>query len=242
LRVDEWKKLNADIDEVSGKLDAIRAERRADVRESERLARNKRAVRAGPGTASDRRDTVGRGGDPAVSNSNRSSLAPDPDFKGHLPGREPARNGLSGGIALRPTVGTQPVPRSLSRSAAFKQGLDEPGTSAESVFWLGEQVSLLHELNRHCGTLEILRLLNDEGPATKYAMTRSLHPAPSGIKSSVRCLEWLGLIERVPGDSVSKPYHLTEQGKALVSQPLNAWPLWLAIQSQGGRIQTLNHP
>jgi uncharacterized protein YhaN len=46
LRVDEWKSLNAEIDEVSRKLDAVRAERRAGEEESARLSRHRRALPA----------------------------------------------------------------------------------------------------------------------------------------------------------------------------------------------------
>ncbi len=93
-----------------------------------------------------------------------------------------------------------------------------------------DRVSLMHELDQTCGSWEILRHLSDESQSTAYSMTRQLHPSPNGIKSSLRKLEWLGLIERVPGGSVSKPFCLTEQGKTLMERPLRAWPLWLTLQ------------
>ena len=44
LRVDEWKKLNVNIDSLSGKLDHVRAERRAAEVEKARLSRLKRSA------------------------------------------------------------------------------------------------------------------------------------------------------------------------------------------------------
>ena len=103
-------------------------------------------------------------------------------------------------------------------------------SESRSEHEFGEMVCLRHELNQHCGTLEILQLLNDEGQATKYAMAREVHPTANGIRSSVEWLEWLGLVERVPGPSRSKPYRLTEQGGELVNSPLRTWPRWLIVR------------
>ena len=112
----------------------------------------------------------------------------------------------------------------------LKEGESRVNVEPDSAGGYSELVCLRHELNRHCGTLEILQLLEDESEATKYAMSRELHPTANGIRNSVDWLEWLGLIERVPGHSQTKPYRLTEQGRALVNSPLRTWPRWLVVR------------
>ena len=72
-----------------------------------------------------------------------------------------------------------------------------------------------------------------EGEATKYAMSRKLPPTPKAIASSIHCLEWLGLIEKVPSKSRSKPYRLTSRAKELLGKTLDAWPSWLTVSSAG---------
>lgn len=93
------------------------------------------------------------------------------------------------------------------------------------------RIPLFYALTSYCGTFDILRLLTREGQASKFAMSRKLPPTPKAIASSVHCLEWLGLIERVPSSSRSKPYRLTSVGKDLLAKPLDAWPSWLTVSS-----------
>lgn len=88
-----------------------------------------------------------------------------------------------------------------------------------------EPIPLVHELNRHIGTFEILHLLGRKDSATKYAMMRSLHPSEKGIDSAVRYLERLGLIERETNGSIPRRYRLTYRGRALVDRRFGAWPL-----------------
>ena len=85
---------------------------------------------------------------------------------------------------------------------------------------------MLHLLNRHCETLEILSLLSRETSATRYHMCCQLHCSQKGVEGSIRCLERMGLIERVSIRSrspLAKPYRLTARGRFLVDAPLNSW-------------------
>ena len=158
--------------------------------------------------------------------SNQEMSTPSCDT-GPLPieGRVPR----SESSVVGPSVGPG---RDLSEQslAVLEEGEPPENVEPDSVGGFSEPVCLRHELNRHCGTLEILQMLDDESQATKYAMSRELHPTAKGIRSSVEWLECLGLIERDPGHSHSKPYRLTDQGRALVNSPLRTWPRWLVVR------------
>lgn len=124
-----------------------------------------------------------------------------------------------------------PVARITARSSALSLPSPLLPTRPRRLRSYRERVPLVLALNTYRGTLDILRLLERIGEATKYAMSRRLPTTRKGIASSVRCLEWLGLIEEAPRDSTSKPYCLTELGRDIVARPIRALPAWVRIPS-----------
>lgn len=124
-----------------------------------------------------------------------------------------------------------PVARITAQSSAISLTTPLPPTRPRRLRSHRGRVPLVLALNTYRGTLDIMRLLKRTGEATKYAMSRRLPTTRKGIASSVRCLEWLGLIEEAPSDSISKPYCLTELGRDIVARPIEDLPVWVKIPS-----------
>jgi DNA-binding HxlR family transcriptional regulator len=84
---------------------------------------------------------------------------------------------------------------------------------------------MLHELEHHRGTLEILLLLGGENSATKSRMRRKLRVGQVAIESSLLSLVRMGLVrfETNPGFPFSKSFRLTGRGRTLVDSPLRSW-------------------
>jgi hypothetical protein len=90
-----------------------------------------------------------------------------------------------------------------------------------------ETLSILFELERHRGTLEILALLEREHSATKARCRQCLRPGPEALAGALKSLQTLGLVDghsrsRFPFGRV---FVLTPRGEALLRSPLHGWTL-----------------
>ena len=168
-------------------------------------ARTERAVRVGPGTAADRRASAGG--------------APRPD--GGLAEARPLReeNGRALDVLTDrrledPTLrrGGRPVARESSRSPTII------GPRRESF-------SVLYEIERCRGSLEILLLLHLEVRATAWRMRQRLRPGPEALLNGLNMLVRIGLVRRTCATTFpfAKSYELTDLGRELVESPFRAW-------------------
>ena len=195
-------------------------------------ARSERAVRAGPGGASDRRGVVAFPNPTDVVDSPLMH-APAKGVGQFTDGPAPAASGRLVKATLPPPSGSALLPRSVSRNSAVRTTSGSPLLAAGRLHVRRGSVPLLYTLTTYCGTFDILKLLMREGEATMYAMSRKLPPTPKAIASSIHCLEWLGLVERAATRLYSKPYRLTILGRGLLAKPIDAWPSWLTVSLEG---------
>ncbi len=118
---------------------------------------------------------------------------------------------------------------------AYKQSPDPPvpqgggpdaGLGSSPRATIGDVYSVVHELERYRGTLEILLLLYREGPATASRIRERLRPGPEAIQHCLSYLTKARLVRPARADSFpfGKSYELTDWGRDLVETPVRAWP------------------
>ncbi len=168
-------------------------------------ARTERAVRVGPGTAADRRASAGEAPRPVDG----------------LPGGRPLREEIGRALGVwmdrrpeDPTVrsGGRLVARASSRSPTYLSPRRGP-------------FSVLYELERYRGSLEILLLLHLEVRATAWRMRQRLRPGPEALLHGLNMLVRIGLVRRSCSGTFpfAKSYELTDLGRELVESPFRAW-------------------
>ena len=161
-------------------------------------ARSERAVRAGPGPASDRRDTVGSADVTVVRTSSHRVQVPSRDFD---------RVQMQSELTFSSSATRHGI--SLVTSGA-RQGFASTSRTTHSD---------LCEINRHCGTLEMLVALASTGSATQYELRREVRSGYCALSGSLKCLMDLGLIrsEREASLPFRLRYQLTECARVLAS-------------------------
>lgn len=164
-------------------------------------ARNVRVVRAGPGEVSDRRGSVRFA---VVSSSSSQTKEASPVY------RDVARVLPRGGLVLPST-------------AQGDRGAERSRTSVDTVRVPRSEVSDLCEVNRHCGTLELLVALEGVECATQYELRRKVHSGYCAFDGSLKCLVRLDLvrIERETAFPFRLRYRLTDSGRAFASALVN---------------------
>jgi DNA-binding HxlR family transcriptional regulator len=120
-------------------------------------------------------------------------------------------------VSLRPAGEGRSCPVSSNVRQASRGGHD----GARNL----DGFSVIYELERYRGTLEVLLLLRSEGWTSKSRLRSQLTPREGAIERSLRGLLRLGLIELEcePAFPFSKRYNLTLRGRALVDAPLYRW-------------------
>jgi len=190
-------------------------------------ARRKRAVRVAPGTTLDRHDTVVQ----SISVVGHVLLRKVFDRPRGIDERSPTSDGriegvgLAGGRTTNPTlVPSIHLSDSVNHLSEAKAGaLADQGS--ESRVSIHDPFLLLHELEHHRGTFEILLFLHRERSVTLSRMRRRLRSGQEALEASLGCLHRLGFvnIDPVRGFPFTKTYRLTERGLALIETPLSSW-------------------
>ena len=189
-------------------------------------ARSERAVRrADPGAAADRRGAVGESKGPFVKERGAKGAVQVRGPHGLVFFRRDVISGAFSGPTVSSSGGShEPLTKRWS-SAEVRRPLPSLGGDLTSSHVSEDPVPFLYELNRHCGALEILHFLGREGSATRYAMSRQLHPSRKGIDKSISCLERFGLIQREVRNGSASRYELSNLGESLFNGSFRSWPL-----------------
>ena len=191
-------------------------------------ARAGRAVRVDPGTASDRRGTVGTSAELTAQKLSVSSSPKHGRFRFLQPEPVGILNdlNLAGGRATNLSLG-RPTgqQRPLINLRAVKNGVPFE-RKPQAVPSALEPFSVLYELEHHRGAFVILFLIYREGTVTKSRMRERLKPGPEALDGAIGSLTRLGLVKldssrRFP---FAKTYRLTDYGRTLLDLPLSSWP------------------
>ena len=205
-------------------------------------ARNERAVRAGPGAASDRRGTVGEppGLLPDPDNLLASLRARVRDGKNdrQTSGREASTSQKDEVERLQSSTfgGYLREPHTMAATAQTRgrtEGSDPSGAKAparprlELQPTISNPYSVLIELE-HPGTFEIVMLLDREGRTNPYRMRQRLRPGQKALNRALRSLVKARLIRAIRSDCFpfSIAYELTQRGREL-AVTMRSWPLIL---------------
>lgn len=205
-------------------------------------ARSERAVRAGPGAASDRREIIGALPVPLQDpeSSVRGIAATVRDWKSERqrPSQEkssPQKGGgkhrqlsTAGGYASEspPSIVTG---QTLARRERPELPWAGPAIRSQREFLssVPKPYQVLNELE-HPGTFEIVMLLDQEGRTNPYRMRQRLRPGQKALNRALRSLVRTRLIQPAKSESFpfSTGYELTKRGKML-AETMHSWPLIL---------------
>ena len=146
----------------------------------------------------------------------------------------PRRNGgRSGPFPIAQDHHGEASPMNFAQSTA--NGTEEaPIRETDSLFepkrepriTISDPYSILYELERYRGELEVLHLLYREGSASFSRMRQRLRPGQTALERSLRGLVRLGLVSYSRSQSFpfSVVYALTDRGKELVDARFRSWP------------------
>jgi DNA-binding HxlR family transcriptional regulator len=190
-------------------------------------ARHRRVVRVEPGTTSDRRDTVGREVPPVDKPRFSRPLNGLRGLDERSTGSEDRLEGLglAGGRMTSPGLErSMRLSGSVSRLPETKPEV-LAGQGGEPRVSIRDPFPLLHELEHHRGTFEILLLLYRERSASPSQLRRRLKSGQEALDAALDGLNRLGLIniDPVRGFPFTKTYRLTERGRALIETPMGSW-------------------
>ena len=137
----------------------------------------------------------------------------------------------AGGYAdvTSPESADRPGPSKLEESLAPRVNqFAEP--KHELRITISDPYSVLYELERYRGALEILFLLYLEGSANMSRMRQQLRPGQTALKRSLHALVRSRLVNHSRSQSFpfSDSYVLTDRGKELVEARFQSWPYVLA--------------
>jgi hypothetical protein len=192
-------------------------------------ARVRRAAGVDPGTTSNRRRGGAEGGDCGLASKRTGKLTKvTPTRRPSTPRFRIAHRNRSTGndliseISSRsgPIVAAGPGPH-VTEARVLQLLVDPHGCSREL-----NPYKCPFELERHRGALEILVLLDSEGPVSKSRLRSRLRPGPEALNAAIQGLVGLGLVEArtnaaFPFESRLK---LTRRGGEVLATPLRMWP------------------
>jgi DNA-binding HxlR family transcriptional regulator len=114
-----------------------------------------------------------------------------------------------------------------SRGSRFEIEDPSPGLRLEyyRVLAATDPLSLLYEIERYRGPLEVVYLLRRQGPVTKSELRKHVKPSERAIGHALRFLQSSGMVSlrREKGWPFAMSYRLTERGQRFADTFVDAW-------------------